>query len=180
MKDPSPAIMNRIFGLSNSLKVFHGVLGGLNDERLMTRKKNMEQTLRKSVADDQVWIDMEKHVAEMKAHSWAMNLLGEQPMKGNSFMLMHSIWKYEDKIEKGAEESELEFAKEEINTRLKDIGTVSDGKALIALLDMVEKYIPAENRILTELKDDRSNSDFVNHLFTKSVFYKAGKAEKLD
>lgn len=177
-KDPSPSLMNRIFGLSNSLKVFRGVYKGLNNEELMSRKKAMEDKLRAETADQTPWIQMEELMKRAEAESWAMNLLGPNESKGSTFMLMHSLYKYEQQLKEGKTESELELTREEVMNWVEKAGSEEDKNDFLALLGQIEKYIPHDNSLLKDLKSGKSNEAYVDYLFDKSRFYKEKKAKK--
>lgn len=175
---PSPALLNRIFGLSNSLKVFRGVNKGLKNENLMSRKKAMEIKLRSETEDQTPWVQMEELMKEARQHSWAMNLLAPHESKGASFMLMHSLYKYEQQLMEEKEEAELELTRDEVMNWVGKAGSEDDKAALLTLLGQIDNYMPAGNTLMADLKAGKSNEDYVEFLFDKSRFYKEKKAKK--
>jgi hypothetical protein len=174
-----PVIKNRMFRYSNSLKVFHGTLKGLKDDELMSRKLAMENKLRKSAGDDEAWRKIEVLTKELAMNSWARNLLGPNPDQGKTFMLMHSLYKYESQMKKGYEANELEITRQEILKSLDGIGDDSDQAALNELFTQLEKYIPKYNMTLDKLIGKRGTEAYIDHLLAKSSFYEPSKAAKL-
>jgi len=178
-EDPSPALLNRIFGLSNSLKVFNGITEGLNDPDLMGRKLTMEKHIRSSVKDQSPWVDMDGYVMDMENNNWAMNILGPTPENGVTFNLMHALAKYEGQLKSKADEKELDITRTEIKELIAKAGSGQDKTSLIKLLSRVEKYIPKDNTILSGLLEGLTISEYVEHLFVKSRFFKEDKADKI-
>lgn len=177
--DPNPQLLGRIFGMSNSLKVYKGIQGGLANDELLGRKIAMEKILKEASGSTEPWDQMEKHLNELKPHAWAMNLLGPSQMKGASFSILHSLAKYERQLNEGLGEVELEASKIEILNLSNKIGSAEDKKLLVTMLSTIDKHIPANNKVFTDLRDGKNIAEYVDYLFAKSKFYKEGNTQKI-
>jgi len=178
-KNPDPQLLGTIFNFGNSLKVFKGILGGLNNEKLYNRKVEMENYLKSQAESDNNWTKIETEIKTLEQHAWAFNLLGPSPFRGKSILLAHSLQKYEDQLRNGAEDKELETTRKEIKGFFNGLGSERDKRNLTQTIEDLQSFIPDDNDQLEKLMKGKSASEYVDHLTAKSKFFKEKKREKL-
>lgn len=178
-KDPSKEreaqdVLSTINNLSNSIKAYNGIMGGLHNPAFMKRKKDMEDQVRKATKDADYWGDLEKSYKVLEPHAWAINLLGPSSLRGDAFLLMHELNKY--KIQLIAEESEEELAETKKNILgLTDGLDVKKEKALMKMLmsELRSEIYPGDNT-LERLFDGKTADGYVDNLFNSSKLLNSG------
>ncbi len=178
-KNPSDELLNMIFGLSNSEKAYSGIYNGLKNPDLFDRKVEIEEMVRKNYKGEDYWGELKAIYDDLAPKSWAVMLLSPSPMRGNTLMLLHSLNNYEEKIKSGASADDLEDAKDQIRYMVSQTGTDDDIFYSTMTMNLIKKYVPADDKEVNDLFDGKSGEEFVQTLMSKSKFFKGDKWEKL-
>lgn len=179
--DPdNDALLNQIFGISNTLKAFTGILGGLEDETLMARKVNMENSIRSKTSDQSPWTNLESEYAKLQKHSAAITLLGPGGIKGNALNLMFAANEYENALASGeATEEQLTEMRDGINKLAEGLNSEKELKYLSTLLSEIQMFKHADNDFATPLLQGRSPKMAAKAMLNESWFSDDKKREKL-
>ena len=176
-KNPTSELMNKLLYFGNTRKVIKGINEGLHDEILFNRKAEMEKMIRTVVKDTDEWDNIQKDIDELKPHAWAANLLGPSSLKGNTFVLLHTLAKYEKQLAEQASETELQESRNEIRKLVSKIGNEEDRVYLTMTLDEIQKFVPNKNKTMKKIMDGKTSDEFVAYLYKKSKFYQGSKYE---
>jgi hypothetical protein len=158
-------LLSTINNLSNSIKAYTGIMGGLHNSKFMGRKEAMEEKIKASSGDLDYWDELSNEYEKLNPHAWAINLLGPSALRGNAFLLMHEVAKYKALVENKAEAAEITAAKESILGLTEALDKDKEKQLLTVLLNEVKSNI---TRILNGMTVD----GFVNNLFQNSTFLK--------
>ncbi len=184
-QDPSKTreaqdVLSTINNLSNSIKAYNGIMGGLHNPKLMGRKSLMEQEIKSNSEGLTYWDDLDKEYDNLEPHAWAVNLLGASSLRGNVLLLMHESQKLLNMINSEAEEEEINTAKESLVALSSSVNTDKDKVLIRLLLDEIKEEIYPGDNTLQRLLDGKSIEGFVSHLFNESKLLKSeSDAKKL-
>ncbi|MGE5355059.1 MAG: S46 family peptidase [Deltaproteobacteria bacterium] len=170
-KDPNEFKLNEIFGLSNSYKAYSGIQGGLMNDKLYSRKVEIENLVRKNHKGQDYWAELEKEYTILAPHSWAMTILGQLSMGSQATMLMSAWANLEEKINSGAPADEVDDAKDQLKNKPETISDEEDLYYLNLLLKLADKYIPKENKSLSSILNGKTPEQFMEYLKKESKFF---------
>ncbi len=170
-------LLGTINSLSNSIKAYNGIMGGLHNEEFMSRKKQMENNIKKASSGVTYWDDLENEYNILTPHAWAINHLGASSYRGEAFVLMHQVAGLKSMIENDATKEEKEELKGKI-IEMADGMDVNKEKNLMKLLlsELKEDIYPGDNT-LNRLLNGQTIDGFVNGLFENSKILN-GEAKK--
>jgi hypothetical protein len=179
-KNPSVELMNQMLGLSNSMKAFGGILGGLRDDNLMSRKNKMEQSIRTASSDQAPWENLESSYKNLSKHSAALTLLSPNPLKGKALDLMHSAYDYEQALMSGeASEEDLNSVRSNLKELSADLNSEEQRQLLTTLLMEIDKFRHADNDFASAMLKGRSPEVAAKEIIEESWFVDDKKREKL-
>ncbi len=176
--NPNENLMNMIFGLANGEKAYSGIQKGLMNPELFQRKIDIENQVRKDYKGEDYWLELENIYKKLAPHSWALDILSPNPMKGSTMMLVNALYKYEEALKKGAKQYELDDIKDQISGLTKSVGTEDDIFYLTLMVELLERHIYEGNTIMKELMQGDSPSDYVKKLMNNSLFFKGDEWKK--
>ena len=162
-------LLSTINNLSNSIKAYEGIIGGLHNPEFMQRKSDMESNVRNGSKGLNYWADLENEYSKLNPHAWATNLLGPSALRGNALLMMHEIIKYKNQvdIDETSEEDLKETQGNLINLH-KKIDVETDKKMLTVLLEELKSEIYPGDNTLVRLLSRSTLSQYVDNLFTNS------------
>ena len=166
-------LLSTINNLSNSIKAYNGIMGGLKNPKFMGRKEAMENRIQ-SESGESYWNDLEQEYKKLNPHAWATNLLGPSALRGNAFLLMHEVAKYKGLMDSEADVTELSASKENIMALSSSIDEYKEKKLLTVLLNEVKENIYPGDNTLTRMLNGNSIETFVSTLFSDSKFLAGG------
>jgi len=163
-------LLGSINGISNGIKAYGGILGGLNNPALMGRKISMEEEIKSKSGGLNYWSDLESSYSKLKPHAWAVTHLAPSPLRGKILSLMHTISGYDRAVQGGASEEELTEARAAIDAQLVDFDAERE-KTLFTMLmhELKEDVSPSDNTI-TKVLGGRSIDAFVSEVMDSEVF----------
>lgn len=170
-REPNEFKLNEIFGLSNGFKAYSGIQNGLLDERLFERKVEIENKIRKNYKGEDYWSELKKEYEILSPHSWALNLLGQMTMGSNSIMMMHGLNNLDELIKSNANSEDIGDAKDQLKSKIETLNNEEDIYYLTLVLRLADKYIPKNNKCLSNVLNGRTPDQFVDYLKKQSVFF---------
>ncbi len=172
-------LLSTINNLSNSIKAYTGILGGLHNDAFMGRKAQMEEKIKTASPGVTFWSDLENEYAKLNPHAWAISHLGPSGLRGSAFVLMHELARYKSALENDASEEDVEAAQESVMNIVTSLDTKREKVLLPMLLEEVQADIYPGDNTLKRVLDGSSVSAYVNNLFAKSKILKSKEeAEK--
>ena len=174
-KDPSPALLDEIFGISNGIKAIGGIIKGLHDPVLLGRKEKMENLVKSKHTGEDYWAKLDGMYADLGDYSSEINLLSPSPLNGGLMTYLHQISGYKQMLDGGAPENELEEQKKVV---LDGASILSDEKELAKfgnLISKLKKYASPKDSYLKTM----GGAGFLNGIIGKSKFGDAKKLDKL-
>ena len=172
-------LLGTMFNLSNSMKAYGGILGGLHNQELFGRKVEMENNIKSQSNGSTLWDDLDAEYAKLKPHSWAINHLGASSLRGSVLGLMHELYAYQQAMASGeAPEEEMIKAKESIVSKSGIFNDPKEKELFRVLLNEIKSDIYPDNMSLTKILDGKSVDQYVDHMFTETHFSDAKKAGK--
>lgn len=172
-------LLSTINNLSNSIKAYTGIMGGLNNEEFRGRKAQMESKIQKASPGVTYWADLENEYAKLNPHAWAISHLGPSGLRGSAFLLMHELSKYKSALESDASDEDKEAAREAILGMAEGINNDDEKELLTILFNEIQSDIYPGDNTLQRMLDGQSIDAFVNGLFNDSKILKSkSDAEK--
>ncbi len=180
-KNPNTDLLNDIFGLSNSLKAFNGILGGLRDTNLMARKKAVQNEIRSKtkLKGEDYWDVMEKEYMGLRKYGAVANILGPSPNKGNALNLMFALARYEKSLGMGENDPGVLKAKEEIRKLSKDLNTDKEKEYLKIVFEEMKEFEHPENSFMNQILKDKSPEKVASKILDKTDFANPKDLDKL-
>ncbi|MEP7196345.1 MAG: S46 family peptidase [Saprospiraceae bacterium] len=180
-KSPNVDLLNEIFGLSNSQKAFTGILAGLRNPDLITRKKATEDEIRKKtkIRGEDPWLELEKAVEGLKKYSSTVTLASGGGIKGNVVNLIHALGRYEKAIENPENLSAIDKLKKEIKEYCKDLNSEKEKEYLVTYLMELKKYEHPDFKYIDKILDGKSAEARVDKMLKKTDFTDPEKVDKM-
>ncbi|MEM6963728.1 MAG: S46 family peptidase [Bacteroidota bacterium] len=175
-KEPSEELMNRIFGNSNGLKAFTGILKGLNDPMLFGKKEKMEMKIRGANPGLDYWDKLSESYEALGKLSPSLMLMNpgrrDPTAPSASLQLMFAVYDYTQQIKNDASDEEMDKAKEAIKEGIEKVDSPEERAMFAMLLADYDEFSPDR-----PLKGSDAQS-FVDNLFQKSNLLKGKKLKK--
>ena len=168
-------LLSTINNLSNSIKAYTGIMGGLLNPKFMGRKVGMENRI-KSESGETYWDDLEQEYEKLNPHAWAINLLGPSGLRGNAFLLMHEVAKYKGLVQNDAEATEITASRENITNLTNNLELDKEKKLLGVLFNELNDNIYPGDNTLSRMLNGNTIDGFISKLFSDSKFF-AGENE---
>jgi hypothetical protein len=175
VKDPSKegeaqVLLGTINNLSNGIKAYSGILGGLHDPILMGRKIAMEEEIKSKSPGINYWDDLEEDYAALLPDAWAITHLAPSAMRGKVLTMMHDIANYDAMVQGGAEEAELDGARQKINEGVVGFDKAKERVLFSMLMDEIEADIYSGDMTLSKMLDGKSKAQFIDAVMSSEVF----------
>jgi hypothetical protein len=181
-ENPNQQLLNQIFSLSNSIKAYTGIVGGLNNPVLFNRKVKMEQEIRANskINGEDPWKQLETSYAELSKHAASVQLLNvRNPMNGKVLPLMFKMGNYYDELKSGKKSKDLESEADAIKSDIVGIQS-EDEKELLALLLMeLKDGMHPDNNYMKDVLEGQTVSAFVDDFYNESALFDEKKLNKL-
>lgn len=168
-KNPSDALLNQIFGISNTIKAFTGILEGLENEDLYDRKVNMEKNIRNASEDDSPWTNLEGAYKLLEKHSSSITLLSPGGTKGDALNVMFTLSDYENALMSGeATEDELNELRDKIREQSENLDSKKQKTFFTILLEEIKKYDHPESDVAEKLLQGRSPEKAASEILSET------------
>lgn len=161
-------LLGTINNLSNSIKAYTGIMGGLHNKEFMGRKAQMETKLKAASPGLKYWETLESEYAKLNPHAWAISHLGPSGLRGSTFLIMHELYNYKNQLESEADAETLKATQDNILAMAENMDIDKEKVLLKMLLNEVKTDIYPGDNTLSRVLDGKSVEKFVDHLFEKS------------
>lgn len=182
-QEPSHDLQENIFSLGNSIKAYGGILGGLHDDELMSRKVAMEKFIQsKSEAfamGNNYWSQLAAEYKVMEPHAAVSTLLRPTPMNGNFLLAAHLFDRYRQMLADGADAESLDPVKEQLMMVAGNLNDPWEQKYLASLFqELIDFSNPGDNAVQT-LLDGRSPELAAKEMLEGTKFNESNRLEKV-
>lgn len=177
-ENPSEELLSTIFGLSNGMKAIGGIIKGLNTPELFNRKVEMEKNIKAESPGLTYWDDLHTAYQDLNPHAWAIRHLQPNGLHGKALMLLHQLYGYETAVAEDKSDEELDAARGDIMTSLKEMNTPEEKRLFKLLLTEIQEDIYPGDNSLKEVLDGKSIDAFVESTMKDSKFMNEKKANK--
>lgn len=180
-KSPNVDLLNEIFGLSNSQKAFNGILEGLQNPKLIARKKATEDEIRKktNLKKEDYWLELEKAVEGLKKYSSTVTLASPGGIKGNIVNLIFAVGRYEKALENPANLAGIDKLKKEIKEYCKDLTSDREKEYFATYLQELKKYEHPDFKYIDKILDGKSPEARAEKIIKKTDFTNAKEVDEL-
>ncbi len=180
-KNPNTDLLNEVFGLSNSIKAFTGILNGLKTPELMARKKAMEDDIRSKtkLKGEDYWVELGNAVDHLRKYSAAVSLAGPSSIKGNAVNLMFMLSRYEKALNNPGQSNALDKMRNDIKEMCKDLNTPKEKEYLELYLMENKKYEHPEFKYIDIILDGKSPDKAAKKILEKTDFADVGNLDKI-
>lgn len=180
--EPNQDLMNQIFGLSNSIKAYTGIVGGLNNDVLFNRKQQMEQDIRAkaNITGKDPWNELENMYAELSKHAGSVQLLNaNNPMNGQLLPLLFKMGAYYKELQAGKKTKDLEEQADAIKSAIANVQNPDEQETFAMLIDELSGAMHPDNNYMAAILKGRSAEKFVADLYQNSDLFDEKGVEKL-
>ncbi len=171
-------LLGNINNFSNSIKAYGGIIGGLHNDRLMGKKKGMEEEIRSKSEGLSYWTDLEKMYKSGEQDAWASAHLSPSPYRGKMLMLMHAIHQYKGMLDTDAASEMMTEQLNRVNELSASVNTPKERKLFAVLMDELQADIYPSDNTLTNMLNGSSVADYTDAVFSSDIL-DAVKREKL-
>ena len=180
-KNPNVDLLNDIFGLSNSMKAFNGILGGLKNPALMARKKATEDEIRSKtkLKGEDPWNEIEKVFSQIRKYGPSTTLAGPGGIKGSVVNLMYALTKYEAALDKPNNAAALDKLKAEIKELAKSINTPKEKEYFAMYLSELKQFEHPDFKYIDKVLDGKSPQARAERIIDKTDLTNEKDLEKL-
>ncbi len=180
-KNPNVDLQNDIFGLSNSMKAFNGILKGLKTPELMARKKAMEDEIRSKtkLKGEDYWVELEKSFEQLRRYGATMTILGPSAIKGKAVNMIHALARYEKALNAPDQSAQLEKAKAEIKELSKDLKSDKEREYFEVFLAETKKFEHPDNKYADLVLDGKTPEKVAKKILDKTDFANESDLEKI-
>ncbi len=174
-------VEDQLFGMSNSQKVYKGILGGLRDEVLMQKKRDFEATFKKSIQDNpktsaiygDLWDRIEQNRLDMRKialQNAAFNLQRFKPSQ--YFEIAKSLVNYAHQKKLDPKASADKVFPEKFDANLAN-------KTLSINLDMLTFMLGQDHQLVKSFTAGKAGKEAAPELINSSEITSKEKVEKL-
>lgn len=158
-------ILNDLFGVGNSQKVYKGILAGLNDPVLMARKKDFEKNFKKAVMDKpelkekygNIWSEIEFSEKELskiakESNAYMINAF----LSAKYFVIAKKLLTAADQMKLPNDQRKPDYQDEALDSTLaaiypEDMDQEIETMKLVKQIDQVRNKLGAEHEIVKKL-----------------------------
>ncbi|MCL7938406.1 MAG: S46 family peptidase [marine benthic group bacterium] len=181
--DLAGQLRNAMFGLSNSMKASGGRLAALNDPVIMARKADAERQLQEAIAADPelsaAYGDVFERLAAIQAERRPMAARHAAFMQMNNRGFSSALQRrvrlglgWLEAKEEGQPADSLALMAEEMS-RITDSNPALERMLLVARFEDVQRYLDADDPIVTTALGGRTPEQAADYLLANSVFASA-------
>jgi hypothetical protein len=179
-KNPSDALLNEIFGMSNSLKAVNGTVDGLNNQELFSRKVAMEKMIREQSKDQDTWNQIREHYLALSTHVSEMQLLSGNPKyQGKTMELLYAIDEYSKIASENPEDPQLDEIKEHFLEVAPELNSPKEVMLLATVLGELKDFADPGDVYIDHILNDRTPEEAAAQILDKTVFSDKDKLAKL-
>ncbi len=176
---PSEALESQISSIANGVKAYTGILAGLNDEGLMSRKRAMEDYLRSRATGNDYWEEIAGLYANAGPKAVISTLLSPSPISGNSVALLHYFVRYVEAVERSAPGEDVGALRDQVVRIAAGLEDPTEEAMLTVMFQELQQLIGMDEAFVREALDGRSPEEAAGYVLQKTKFSDPKKLEKL-
>ncbi len=172
-KHPSHQLQERMFGLSNSIKAIGGIVDGLHNPHLMARKLNMEKDIKMHTPSDKqhIWSDIKEEYKKLEPYATAIQLVGDNPLRGNAVHMAFLLNRYEMALKKAPQDSaNLAGLKEAILGVVPTLKNAEEKEKLEIYLKEIHQFEHPKNPIASKILEGKDEQAVANNILENTQF----------
>ena len=182
-KNPSHEALSMILNFSNSIKAINGIIGGMNNPRLMGKKQAVENEVKsKSTAvknGNDYWKELANEMKAMEPYAMESRVLAPSQLSGAAMLLAHYTARFREAKENGGSAEDLEALKTQITTTAKKLEDPVEEKYLATLLAEMKQYAKKDDKYVGKILDKRSPEVAAKEIIEDTKFTNEKKLNKL-
>lgn len=182
-QEPSHDLQEQIFNFNNGVKAYDGILGGLEDKRLMDKKKSMEAYIKsqsKAVASgNDYWQSLDAEYDALEEWEAERFLLSPNPLNGQVLLTAHYFYKYVEAVEAGASEADLSALSGQVNNLAQGLSDPWEKNYLATLLNELQQFSDPGESYMKDLLKGRTPEVAAAEILDKTRFTDEKKLKKL-
>jgi hypothetical protein len=180
-KSPNQDLLNDIFGISNGIKAYTGILGGLNTSALMQRKKTLEDEVRSKtkISGEDPWNELEKAMGALKKYGSSITLLPPNDSKGKAVSLLFALAKYEKTLSMPDNGAALDKIKTQIKSLTTDLNTPKEKELLALYFSEIKQFEHPDNKFIDKVLDGKTAEQRADRILSKTDLSNPKDLEKL-
>lgn len=168
-----------ILSYSNSIKAINGIVEGLNNPDLFSKKERMEEMIRSEASSQEYWDLLTGHYEVLSQHTAEIFLLSPNPaMMGQALVLSHEVYGLQQMIEAGASEEEMDALKSQIKERASKLDDVDEEFKLAMVLSELRQFAGPEDTYIYEILEGRSPQVAASQMLENTIFSNEKKLNK--
>lgn len=186
-------LQNRLFEFANSQKAFTGMLKGLRNPILMQRKIDFENKFKKAVHSDpalnslfgDLWNKISENRKEIEPIANEAAAFTLNPYTSSQyFFVAQDVIDLADQLKLPEDQRSEEYKGDELDTTInnlipEDIDTDMNNLLLKNQIDLMEKYLGPDNKILQKITGGNSGQSAVKYMLDNTVLNKPEKLKDL-
>ena len=156
-KNPDAELLNQMFGLSNGMKAIGGIIEGIKDPVLLSRKKKLEDQVKESSGQAALWDRLAASYKELGDYGAEISLLSPSGLNGGIMGYMHQLAGYKDLVTNGGDATEI----------AKQLEVVKEGASVLKDPKEVAKF----SNLMSKMNKYASpGDDYIKGLFRSGSF----------
>lgn len=176
-KNPNPELLNQIFGLSNGMKAIGGIIKGIKDPVLLSRKQKLEDEIKAKSGQAELWDKLASSYKELGNYGAEISLLSPSGLNGGIMGYMHQLAGYKDLVIGGGDEAAIA---EQLKVVKEGAAILKDPKEVAKfsnLMSKMNKYASPEDTYVKGLFKSGSFSSSLPKMLSSSSLM-GGKLDK--
>jgi len=182
-KNPSHDQLSTILNFGNSIKAISGIIGGMENPRLMNKKKAIQKEVKsKSEAvknGNDYWKDLGGEMDALKPYAMENRVLAPSQLSGSALVTAHFIARFKEAKENGASEEDQNALKAQIKQFAGSLTDPVQEKYLAAVLSEMKQYKSKDDKYVNRILDGRSPEKAAKEILEKTKFTDEKKLNKL-
>ena len=156
-KNPDAELLNQMFGLSNGMKAIGGIIEGIKDPILMSRKRKLEDAVKRQSGQPELWDKLAASYKELGDYGAEISLLSPSGLNGGIMGYMHQLARYKELVAGDGGDKEI----------ADQLAVVKEGAAVLKDPSEVAKF----SNLMSKMNKYASpGDDYIKGLFRSGSF----------
>ncbi|HDR90507.1 MAG TPA: S46 family peptidase [Bacteroidetes bacterium] len=175
-------LQEQMFMISNSIKAIQGIIDGLHNEKLMDRKRQMENYIRRQVTDaggDDYWEQLEREYRKISPEMMEVLLLGPQSGNSGTVLMAYAVDAYLEVLEdEDADTSELRQFREMLPGIAESLSAEEEKTKLANLLVFMKRYADDDDDYVAAILDGDTPDEAADRILKETLFASEKKMKR--
>ncbi|MGC9471294.1 MAG: S46 family peptidase [Bacteroidales bacterium] len=175
-------LQEQMFMISNSIKAIQGIIDGLHNEKLMDRKRQMENYIRRQVTDaggDDYWEQLDREYRKISPEMMEVLLLGPQSGNSGTILMAYAVDAYLEVLEdEEADTSELRQFREMLPGIAESLSAEEEKTNLTNLLVFMKRYADDDDDYVAVILDGDTPEKAADRILKETLFSSEKKMKR--